>query len=217
MSTSEVVTSMAHKIICFKVAIRGEIVLKLPTWILKFWRTFIEFIRKNARFDIITRNSLFIFKLKKRQILLQLRVVWNLFFKYSSVVEKSFLVYPSGAATTAAFNFLEKRKNKFGNFRKKSNLHGTSTKFWCWNSGHICKILADFNSSTLFARAGTKMIFTTQPLKEKKTSKSHNITKWKLRSNQRFYIFDSGRTINNRARNGQFSILKLGRCSTICR
>ena len=79
MSTSEVVTSMAHKIICFKVAIRGEIVLKLPTWILKFWRTFIEFIRKNARFYIITRNSLFIFKLKKRQILLQLRVVWHLF------------------------------------------------------------------------------------------------------------------------------------------
>ena len=179
---------------------------------MKFRRTFIAFIQKSARYYIITCNSLFIFKLKKRQILLQLRVFWNLFFKYSSVVEKYFLVYPSGAATTAAFNFLEKRKNKFGHFRKKSNLHGTSTKFWCWNSGHICKILADFNNSTLIARAGTKMIFTTQPLKEKKTSKSHNITKWKLRSNQRFYIFDSGRTINNWARNGQFSILKQGSC-----
>ena len=110
MSTSEVVTSMIHKIICIKVANRGEIVLKLPTWILKFRRTFIAFIQKTAWYYIITCNSLFIFKLKKRQMLLQLRVVWNLFFKYSSVVEKSFLVYPSGAVTTAAFNFLEKRK-----------------------------------------------------------------------------------------------------------
>ena len=79
MSTSEIVTSMAHKIICFKLTNRGEIVLKLPTWILKFRRTFIAFIRKNARFYIITRNSLFICKLKQRQRLLQLRVVWQLF------------------------------------------------------------------------------------------------------------------------------------------
>ena len=33
MSTSEVVTSMIHKIICIKEANRGEIVLKTPTWI----------------------------------------------------------------------------------------------------------------------------------------------------------------------------------------
>ena len=184
---------------------------------MKFRRTFIAFIQKSARYYIITCNSLFIFKLKKRQILLQLRIVWKLFFKYSSVVEKSFLVYPSGAATTAAFNFLEKRKNKFGHFTKKKNPLVTSAKFWGTNSCFIFKILGDFNCLSLIARAGKKMIFTTQPLKEKKTSKSHNITNSKLSSNQRFYTFDSGRTINNRARNGQFSILKLGRCSTICR
>ena len=80
MSTSKVVTSMAHKTICVKVANRWAIVLKLPIWILKFRQTFIAFIRKNARFYIITRNSLFIFKLKQRQILLQLRVVSQLFF-----------------------------------------------------------------------------------------------------------------------------------------
>ena len=134
MSTSEVVTSMAHKTICVKVANRWAIVLKLRTWILKFRRTCIAFIHNIARSYIITRNSLFIFKLKKRQMLLQLIVVWKLFFKYLSVVEKSFLGYPSDAATTAAFNFLEKRKNKFGHFRKSSSSQATSAFFWSSNS-----------------------------------------------------------------------------------
>ena len=85
---------------------------------MKFRRTCIAFIHYIVRSYIITGNSLCIFKLKKRQMLLQLRVVWKLFFKYLSVIEKSFLDYPSDVATTADFNFLEKRKNKFGHFRK---------------------------------------------------------------------------------------------------
>ena len=58
------------------------------------------------------------FQVEETSNVAEIKSCLKIIFKYLSVIEKSFLGYPSDAATTAAFNFLEKRKNKFGHFRK---------------------------------------------------------------------------------------------------